>query len=521
MILNSDIKQVTVYRDRAYIERDVICKLKQGENNIIVQGLPNFIDANSLQIYSNDSLILQDIKLKLHSKPNISDQEKQNIIDEIKKIESSIQTGKDKLYNLQETKQLFKKIFNNKHRLLQKSSNELLEDTEIEKSLQFYNEKLNDIDSSIRKEDKEINKLTASLKILKDNVENLDYEDVITENRLHLVIFSDTDLETSIGFSYLTYNAWWKAFYDIRLNSEQKKVDIAYSAVINQETGEDWQNVELKLSTAQPQFAGNLPHISTWYVNVYNDSVYYDTYDDFDSVSSKEVRKVEPPAEVVENNMPIAEATVENAATSVVFNLQGHHTILANNEEHKVGITQLKLNPELEYSSVPKLNPMSYLTAKLENKSDFTLLKGKANIFLDNNFVSQSDMNFIAPNEEFEIYLGVDQNIKIEHKFVNRFTKTEGLLSKKNKVVFDYKILVENHKATDVKINIKDQIPVSQNNNIKVELINPNIKEDTDTLKHGEDGIIEWLISLDSKETKELDLKFSVEYPKDIEISGL
>ncbi len=521
MILNSNIKQVTVYRDRAYIERSVICKFKKGENNITIQGLPNSIDSNSLQIYSNDNLILQDVKLKSHGMQNFSDQEKQGIVDEMKKIESSIQESKDKLYNLQETKQLFKKIFNNRHRLLQKSADGILGDKEIEKTLQFYNEKLNDIDSSIRKEENEINKLTSSLKILKDKVENVDYEGFILENRLHLEIFSDADLETSIGFSYLTYNSSWKAFYDIRLNSEQKRLDVAYSAIINQETGEDWKDVKLKLSTAQPQLAGNLPQINTWYVDVYNNDLDYNAYDDFDGVDGKGVKRAVSIDEVVENNMAVAEASIENTATSVVFDLHGQHTILANNEEHKVGITQLHFNAELEYNSVPKLNPMSYLTAKLKNNSDFTFLKGRANIFLDNNFVSQSDMNFVAPNEEFETYLGVDQNIKIEHKLVNRFTKTEGLLSKKNKVIFDYKIKIENRKATEVKIKIKDQVPVSQNNNIKVELINPDIKENTDTLTHGEDGIIEQIISLKSEETKELDLKFSVEYPKDIELRGL
>ncbi|NJO89143.1 MAG: mucoidy inhibitor MuiA family protein [Chloroflexia bacterium] len=163
--------------------------------------------------------------------------------------------------------------------------------------------------------------------------------------------------------------------------------------------------------------------------------------------------------------------------------MPGTNTILDNYEEHKIGITNIELEAELEYRSIPKLNPFAYLTSKSKNTSDYPLLAGKTNIFLDNSFVSHSNLKLVAPNEEFKTSLGIDEGIHIEHKLINRFQKMRACLAKKQGN-FEYKIEIKNNKKQGNIIIVKDQIPISQNQDIKVELLEPKIKENTDLLKN-------------------------------------
>ncbi len=522
MELNSKIKQVTVYRDRALVERNFTCNLSEGNNELIIKQLPKSIDANSIQIYSDDNLILQDVKLKLHSMFVHSDNDKQAVIDNIEATEDSIKLRNDNIENLYETKKMLTKFVSKLYLASKQTLANLFDTEKISKTLEFYNVELNKTANSIRAEEKELAKLEEQLKIYKQSIDNIDYQDIRQENRLSIKIFSESKVTSTISFSYIVGNAWWEAVYDIRLNSEQKKFTIGYNAIVKQSTGEDWKDVKLKLSTAQMQFSGSVPNINAWYLNEqqYN----YNDYTHMEDTQMLPLTAGEtPPAKRKRSRkvMQSVQAMIEDASTSVMFNLDGLHTISANNEEHKTSITQLQFDAELKYLSVPKLSPTSYLTAKTINESSFPFMSGKTNIFLDNNFVSNSTMKFIAPKEEFECYLGIDQNIKIEHKLIKKYKKEEGLLNKKTKIIYEYQTEITNNKATDCQISLQDQIPVSQNKDIKVELINPKIKDNSETLSIDSSGIIDITIHLQSRETTHFDLKFSVEYPKEMSISGL
>jgi uncharacterized protein (TIGR02231 family) len=149
------------------------------------------------------------------------------------------------------------------------------------------------------------------------------------------------------------------------------------------------------------------------------------------------------------------------------------------------------------------------------------MLAGNLNIFLDNRFVASSAIKLIAPNQEFKTSLGIDEAIQIEYKLVNKFSKDEGIFSKKSRIVFEYSFDIVNHKKIEGLIFIKDQLPISQNQDISVDLIEPKYKEDTPSLRKFNDGILEWKYVIKPGEKVVFGLKFFVEFPKDLEISGL
>ncbi|MBT4331776.1 MAG: DUF4139 domain-containing protein, partial [Candidatus Cloacimonetes bacterium] len=214
-------------------------------------------------------------------------------------------------------------------------------------------------------------------------------------------------------------------------------------------------------------------------------------------------------------------STVESGATSVVFDIDGSNTIKSDNEPHLVTITIQEFPAGFRYSTIPKHSQFAYLKAKVKNGSDYPFLPGDTNVFLDNNFVANSYIKAVAPTEEFWTFLGVDESIKVEYKFVKKFDETGGLFVEKNKKIFEYLIKITNNKKTQEEIVVWDQLPISQNENIKVKLIEPAYKEDTDILKINEHKYIEWFFQPKPGEEIIIPFKYSVEYPIDTQIEGL
>ena len=534
MILNSEIKAVTVYKDRALIERSAKQNLNEGEHTIVFGGLPSGIDTNSLQVKGGKQSVLQDLKVKDIYLDEISDEQKKETLQEIEDREYQIEELNDKIVNANQEKSFLLNLANATSENTKKSMLALLVPEKMNNILVFYNEKLNSLDDFIRNSKRELKKLEKGLNSLRNEIAKYNNINERREKQVILKVFVNDTTEVELSLSYIVYNASWTPVYDLRLNSNQKKLSVAYNAIVKQSTGEKWDNIDLKLSTARPQLSGTSPTLSPWFIDIFK----YQPppmlkkerakAKKMDRMMSSGANTIAPEgiieeayAELEEEPMEIEEAKVETGATSVVFAIPGNNTIMDNYEEHKIGIASIELEAELEYNSIPKLSPFAYLTSKSKNTSDFPLLAGKTNIFLDNSFVSQSHLKLVAPNEKFKTSLGVDEGIKIENKLVNKFSKDEGLFSKKEKVIFEYKIEITNNKQSECKIKIKDQVPVSQSQDIKVELIEPKIKENTDLLKKMDDGSIEWLLKLPTGEKNQFNLKFSVEYPRGESLTGL
>ncbi len=202
----------------------------------------------------------------------------------------------------------------------------------------------------------------------------------------------------------------------------------------------------------------------------------------------------ESDSQSISSNQSVAEA----GTTSVLFAISGKSDIASDNIPHKVCVLIRDFGSTFQYSSVPKLAAYSYLKAKAVNDSDYPLLPGKSNIFFENSFVANSELPLISPSEEFLISLGVDESLKIEYKLIKKLVTNEGLITKKAKTAYEYQIIVTNNKKTREEIHIFDQIPLSNHEEITVELIEPEYKKESAGLKMDDRKSLEWTLSVDA-----------------------
>ncbi len=213
----------------------------------------------------------------------------------------------------------------------------------------------------------------------------------------------------------------------------------------------------------------------------------------------------------------IAQASVDFGTTSATFKIAVPSSVPSDNTAQKVPVTSARLNAITEYATTPKLQTTAFLSARVINTTEFPLLSGQMNVFLDGTFVATSRLGTTMPKEKFELALGADEGISVEQKRVNKFTEETGMFSKDHKITYEYLITIQNNKQTAERIIVSDQVPVSRNEKIVVKVQTPPDKE----LKPDDEGKLKWTLNLQPGEKRGLTIKFTVEYPEDIKVDGL
>jgi uncharacterized protein (TIGR02231 family) len=219
--------------------------------------------------------------------------------------------------------------------------------------------------------------------------------------------------------------------------------------------------------------------------------------------------KAEPLAE-------IALAQIESSGAAVTYRVARPVAVPSDGSPHRTTVTAFDLGARLDYVTAPKIAAEAYLRARIKNTSAFILLPGWGNIFHGDDFVGRTYLATIAPNEEFEAQLGVDERIKVEHKLTGR-TVDKTFIGNTRRTQLAYTITLTNLLAAPARVIVLDQMPVSRHEAIKVKLqdVSPKPAEQSDL------NIIKWEIDLKPQEKRELSFGFIVEQPRDLTVVGI
>ena len=213
----------------------------------------------------------------------------------------------------------------------------------------------------------------------------------------------------------------------------------------------------------------------------------------------------------------MAAATIEAGATSASFKIAVASSIPSDNSPQKVPITSAKLNVQSEYNTTPKLVATAFLTSRVYNNTEFPLLAGGMNVFLDGTFVATSRLRTVMPGERFELALGADEGISVKHQRIKKFAEETGVFTKDHRLTYEYLITIQNNKRTTERVIVNDQVPVSRNEKIVVKVL-AHAEQD---VKPDAEGKLKWTLDLKPGEKRELMVKFTVDYPTDVNVTGL
>ena len=324
-----------------------------------------------------------------------------------------------------------------------------------------------------------------------------------------------------VELSYHTSDVSWRPLYDLGLTGEVLTVN--YLAEITQRTGEDWPAGDLAVSTSRRGLHQTLPELRPWYVGRVRPLPYPPAAAP-QMLSMRSEITAGPfaaraagaaAAEPADEAMPLT-AEVGDSGAGLVYRIPRPLAIPSDGSPHKTAIARFELDATLDHLAVPVLASEAYLRATVTNSSRLLLLPGPARVFHDGQFVGETELETVAAGEEFELQLGVDDQIRVQRELRRRST-SKAVIGGSRTIDIGYEITVDNHRGSQARISVHDHIPLSSDGEIKVRLreTSPSPSEQSDL------GELTWDLRLDSGQRATITHRFTIEHPAQATLTGI
>ena len=523
--VESRISKVTVYPASALINRTASLKLKRGEYEIVFADIVPEVDENSLRVYASGEaeVKLFGAQLKKEYLEEVPAEKIKGLQEEIQNLEDEVKATENFKKLLLEEKNFLDSIrLFSHHQIPQDLVTKMPSPEDLEKILKFLDAKLKEnysrlmeAEFSIREKKKKIDVLKRQLNQIRGPVRKLKRSIVV-----ELQVLKGGNLDLSV--SYMVRGASWRPIYDARASFEKNEVELVFYGIVKQTTGEDWEDVEIILSTAKPVIGGRMPYVSPWFLRPYQPIARIKGLKMEAPMYQR--RAFEEEIRPGEGRRPEVEyARVEEKGIAVVYKLARKATVKSDGSEHKLPVSSQILKAKFEYSTYPRLSPFAYLGTRVTNSSKLQLLAGRVNIFLEGDFVGSSSIDNIAPGEEFDLYLGVDENVKVKRECLEKRvdeTLIAGIPSRTKRITLKYKVSVENYKSKTINVRLFEAMPVSQDERIKVKIKDVSLQPDEKDWKDRK-GVWLWKLKLEPKAKQEIFYTLLIEHPRDMQVEGL
>ncbi len=376
------------------------------------------------------------------------------------------------------------------------------------------------------------------------------------------VIFVDkrADAEANLSLSYLVGNVNWRPNYNMRAVSGKASVKVEYSALVSQMSGEDWNQVELTLSTASPALIARGATLNPLFVALVqrgeNEPTAQNAQDwnkrrselkkeqqesarsgradknygaGDDRAANEELEKslnriademqkmeLEATGEVVR------QARSEAEGVSVEYRLPGTTGLASRADQQLVKIAHVDLKAEFAFIATPVLSDYVYLEAEATNESETVLLEGSCTSYLDGRFVGRSMIPLVGRGESFSAGFGIDSQLRVSRDVIEKKDEVKG----GNRVVtYKYRLTIANYKTTDVTVRLFERIPAAPRADIRINLLDTSSEISKDRLYLRDQrpkGVLRWDVSVPKgatgADTKEVTYSYSMEYDKQMEV---
>ena len=533
--VKSSLHSVTVYTQGAQLQHKANYTIKAGLSEVIVEGISPQISAGTIQVKATGAVVILDSKYEYYyPQPNVQVNVTElplKIRNAIKVLEDSIRVVNFELRDINDEIEVLvaarKIIISNGAVKGQGKVNDSIQ--LLKSTVDYYTTKVSELNKKISGLDRQKVKKTdliASLDTRLNDLRNYAEQNNPTPEikgipRIVITLMAKEAATGRIDLTYLASNAGWTPLYDIRSEAASGKISLTYKAQVRQQTGLDWDDVKLSISTNNPYANKTKPELSPWYID-------YQAYrKDLDEKAKMRGALGEAPAvnsmmynsgfaysqQSVEDDeialTPEAFTTVVQQLISAEFKIDLNYSIASDNQVRMVLVKQSELNTSFRYYAVPKLDPGVYLVAQMTKLDELQLVPAKANIFFDGTYIGETYLDPTTMDDTLNLSLGKDPNIVVKRTLLKNQSK-ERIIQDKKERSFAYNIEVRNLKSSEIELIIQDQIPLTTNPEITIEKSNlgkGTIDEKT--------GLIEWNLKLKAKESQTFDYDFKVRHPKD------
>lgn len=529
---------VTVYMQGAQLQHKANYTIKAGVSEVIVEGISPQISPSTIQVKATGAVVILDSKYEYYyPQPTASAGSGElppKIRAAIKALEDSIILVNFELRDINDEIEVLvaarKIIISNGAVKGQGKVNDSIQ--LLKSTVDYYTTKVSELNKKISALDRQKVKKSDLISVLDNRLNDLrNYAEQNNPTpeikgipRIVITFMAKEAATGKIELSYLASNAGWTPLYDIRSEAASGKISLTYKAQVRQQTGLDWNDIKLSISTNNPYANKTKPELSPWYID-YQEfrkqlqekaKIRTDQYenDDAPSVNTSAMNMgfmYSTSGAMFEQAAQGAEAftTIVQQLISAEFKIDLNYSIASDNQVRMVLVKQSELNTSFRYYAVPKLDPGVYLVAQMTKLDELQLVPAKANIFFDGTYIGETYLDPTTMDDTLNLSLGKDPNIVVKRTLLKDQSK-ERIIQDKKERNFAYNIEVRNLKSSEIDLIIQDQVPLTTNPEISIE--KSNLGKGTLDEKT---GLIEWKLKLKAKENLNFEYDFKVRHPKD------
>ena len=530
--VNPEVQSVTVFLNRAQVFCTAQTNVGAGQTEIVLTNIPSAIDVNSIQVDAKGEVTLYGVRYENNylQRP-VKPKELVVAEDSLTYYQSAVRNLNDQIDILHKEEGL---IMANQNAGGQKG----VTADELEDLADLFRSRLTTIRGLIMKNEIRQKKMNEGVQRFTSVLGDLSGKRIIPNGRILITVSAENATSVVFNFSYVVYNAGWQPIYDLRATNTKSPVKLFYKANVYQNTGVSWKNVAITLTTNNPTFGATKPELQPWYLDFYTGvmdakSLYGQpaVMDKLESSSEEAVtligsrstgtsyyvngvKQLAAPQLAPAKNLG-SEISVSQTEIAAEFKINVSYTIPADGKKHLIDVQQYEMKASYVYSAVPKLAPEAFLVGRITGWEEYNILPGEANIFMEGTFTGKTFLDPKATGDTLPVSLGRDKRVVLTREKVKEL-KSKSFLGGSRKETSGYLITIRNTKDQPIDLTVEDQIPVSNNKEIEVEL-----EESSGGSFDKTTGKITWQLKLNPAETKRIPLRFSVKYPKNKPISGI
>lgn len=510
--LPSKVDAVKFYLGGAQVTRSASVNLGVGNTTIIFTDLPNTIDQSTFQVEGEGAFTIMSIKEGYNNKPRSLPKEAKLIKDSLTLLLSQKEDTETAQSIVDEEEK-----FLNQNRVIGGQQNGV-KALELKEAADFYRVRLSEIKKDGLANRRKITKLNEEIERLKARLYPFSSERISLNQELSVTLVTDKPVKGKLKISYYTSAAGWLPSYDIRSNGPGSNVNLVLKASASNSTGENWENVKFIFSTGRPSENATPPTIFPWYIRPLPpprpvSALGYDKQKRMEAAPMAMYKEAMELEEVMVISGTMADySEKQEAITSVDYSIPIPYSLQTGKDPLVVEIEKQELQAEYEYLAIPKLVQKVYLMAKMANMERLNLLSANASIYLNNAYTGVAYINPAMTGDTLSLPLGIDNAITVNRNRIKDF-KSKNFIGSRVSETIGWEITVRSLKQAPIKLKLTDQIPMTTDKTIKVEVVDLSKGK-----LNSENGIVDWSINLEPGKTHTLRLVYKVEYPKEMKL---
>ncbi len=544
--VKSTVKKVKLFLTAGEMTHETDVKFTKGRNKLIFSGISAFTDPTSIQFSASGGYRLVSVTTEMdfmaaeQFNPRIA-----VLKDSLEKIKDDLQLNTD-VYNSYQAELA---VLNTNRDL--KGENQNLTVAQIKEAAEFYRTKTLEINRQLSKLSKEKTALNYKLDYVRFQLTELNFNENQRSNQVVVLLDVDSPSNATCVLSYLVSDCGWAATYDLAATDLNQKINLKYKALVYNNTGNSWDNVDLVLSTADPKLSATQPNLLPWYLTynelvgksksgkmAYQTQAYQETYrakaendlnianqrvydnyllgkDEsvFEQQNGLKEREISKLNARKDQKPVVAIKQIEISELTTEFKIASKFSCPTDGKPYTVDVKEMNLDATFTHVTVPKLDNGAFLIANIVGWQELDLIPGPTNVYFGGVYVGVSQIDTRNVSDTMALSFGRDNKVVVMRKLKQEMSSKKVIGSSKRETYL-YEIAVRNNRNVPIKIVVYDQIPISKNESISV------VAEQTSNAKRDlETGEVRWELSIQPNEAKTVDIGYSVKYPKDAQVT--